>query len=53
MLSILNYGTDFLELVEGGRIRVHLADVEWLSPGAVHLDDGKELKVDLSYWAMG
>ncbi len=53
MLSILNYETDFFELVKNGRIRVHLADVERLSPGAVHLDDGKELKVDLLCCATG
>jgi hypothetical protein len=32
---------------------VHLADVERLSPGTVHLDDGKELKVDLLCGATG
>ena len=53
MLSILNYDTDFFELVKNGKIRVHLADVERLSSGAVHLDDGKELKVDLLCCATG
>lgn len=37
--SILNYETDFFELVRDGSVKVHIADLERLSPGRVHLDD--------------
>ncbi|KAF7544112.1 hypothetical protein G7046_g9858 [Stylonectria norvegica] len=37
--SILNYDTDFLELVRNGTVKVHVADVSHLSEGTVHLDD--------------
>ncbi|KFA65394.1 hypothetical protein S40285_00519 [Stachybotrys chlorohalonatus IBT 40285] len=44
--SILNYDTDFLELVRDGPITVHVADITHLSQGKVHLDDGKILESD-------
>ncbi|KID84466.1 Flavin-binding monooxygenase-like family protein [Metarhizium guizhouense ARSEF 977] len=37
--SILNYDTDFFELVRNGRVKIHIADIECLSPGKVHLSD--------------
>lgn len=53
MLGILNYSTDFFELVKSGKIKVHIADVDHLSPGTVHLSNGEELKVDLICCATG
>jgi hypothetical protein len=53
MLSILNYPTDFFELVRTGMIKVHIADVEKLSEGSVHLSSGEDLKVDLLCCATG
>lgn len=37
--SILNYPTDFFEVIKDGSVKVHIADLERLSPGRVHLDD--------------
>lgn len=37
--SILNYETDFFELVRDGTVTVHIADVDRLSPGKIHLAD--------------
>lgn len=37
--SILNYDTDFFELVRDGSVAVHMADLDHLSPGKVHLAD--------------
>lgn len=45
--SILNYDTDFFQLVRDGKIRVHVADITHLSPGKVHLSDGLQLKADV------
>ncbi|KAJ5305665.1 hypothetical protein PENANT_c041G01011 [Penicillium antarcticum] len=42
-LSILNYPTDFFELVKNGAIRVHIADLERLSDHTVHLSSGEAL----------
>ncbi|KAK3938149.1 FAD/NAD(P)-binding domain-containing protein [Diplogelasinospora grovesii] len=38
--SILNYPTDFFELVRNGTAKVHIADITKLSPRSVHLSDG-------------
>lgn len=38
--SILNYPTDFFDLVRDGTVRVHIADLKGLSRGRVHLADG-------------
>ncbi|KAG9232738.1 hypothetical protein BJ875DRAFT_485775 [Amylocarpus encephaloides] len=43
-LSILNYDTDFFELVKGGKIKVHIADITQLSKGKVHLSSGEVLE---------
>ena len=37
--SILNYDTDFFELVRNGTVKVHIADISHLSPHKVHLAD--------------
>ncbi|PGH12966.1 hypothetical protein AJ79_03939 [Helicocarpus griseus UAMH5409] len=43
--SILNYDTDFYDLVKkGDKISIHIDDIDHLSPGKVHLADGTELK---------
>lgn len=44
--SILNYPTDFFDLVRNGTVSVHIADIERLSPGAVHLSDGTSFQTD-------
>lgn len=45
--SILNYETDFFELVKNGAVRVHIADIVELAPGRVHLSDGNQLESDI------
>ena len=40
--SILNYDTDFFELVRNGKIKVHVADISHLGPHEVHLADGEK-----------
>ncbi|KAL1636046.1 hypothetical protein SLS56_001398 [Neofusicoccum ribis] len=52
-LSILNFPTDFLELVRNGTIRVHVADITHLSEKTVHLSNGKEIKTDVLFCATG
>lgn len=52
-LGILNYPTDFMELVRNGTIRVHIADVSRLSADAVHLSSGETLKADAVVCATG
>ena len=42
-LSILNYPTDFFDLVKDGTIKVHIADLDHLSDHTVHLSTGEEL----------
>lgn len=44
--SILNYPTDFFDLVRNGTVSVHIADIVRLSPGAVHLSDGTSFQTD-------
>ncbi|KAF2425275.1 FAD/NAD(P)-binding domain-containing protein [Tothia fuscella] len=53
MLSILNYPTNFFDLVKSGMIKVHIEDVVELSPGSIHLSNGEALKVDLLCCATG
>ncbi|KAL2139039.1 hypothetical protein VTI28DRAFT_5877 [Corynascus sepedonium] len=45
--SILNYESDFFQLVKDGRIRVHISEITHLSPGKVHLSDGVQLVADV------
>lgn len=44
--SILNYNSDFFELVRSGKIKVHLGEIDHLSPGKVHLADGTSFESD-------
>ena len=44
--SILNYPTDFFDLVRNGTVKVHIADIAHLSPHTVHLSDGTQLESD-------
>lgn len=41
--SILNYPTDFFDLVKDGSIKVHIADLDHLSDHTVHLSTGEDL----------
>jgi hypothetical protein len=45
-LAILNYDTNFFDLVKDGKARVHIADVTCLSTKTVHLSNGKSLPAD-------
>ena len=36
--SILNYPTDFYDLVRSGTVKVHISDIDHLSPHTVHLE---------------
>ncbi|KAJ5824770.1 hypothetical protein N7447_007110 [Penicillium robsamsonii] len=42
-LSILNYPTDFFDLVKDGTIKIHVADIKRLSDHTVHLSSGDAL----------
>ncbi|KAJ5203637.1 uncharacterized protein N7498_004516 [Penicillium cinerascens] len=42
-LSILNYPTDFFDLIKDGTIKVHIADLDHLSDHTVHLSSGEML----------
>ncbi|KAK3647044.1 hypothetical protein LTR56_008210 [Elasticomyces elasticus] len=44
--SILNYDTDFMELVKGEKVKIHIAEFDHLSPGKVHLSNGAEFESD-------
>ncbi|RPD61401.1 FAD/NAD(P)-binding domain-containing protein [Lentinus tigrinus ALCF2SS1-6] len=52
-LSILNFPTDFFELVRNGTIRVHIADITHLSEETVHLSTGEAIKADALLCATG
>lgn len=52
--SILNYETDFFELVRSGVVKVHIADLVSLGPdGTVNLSDGTAIKTDILCAATG
>ncbi|KAK2034193.1 FAD/NAD(P)-binding domain-containing protein [Colletotrichum zoysiae] len=51
--SILNYETDFFDLVRNGTVEVHIADLVRLSPSTVHLSDGSSLQSDALCCATG
>ncbi|RFU31217.1 hypothetical protein B7463_g5094, partial [Scytalidium lignicola] len=44
--SILNYPTDFFDLVRNGIVRVHIDEIVSLSPNAVHLASGTRLPAE-------
>jgi hypothetical protein len=52
-LSILNYDTDFFDLVRNGTVAVHIADITGLSARAVHLSSGERLPTDALICATG
>ena len=52
-LCILNYPTDWFELVRSGKIRVHIADVSRLSDHTVHLSTGASLHTSALICATG
>ncbi|OHE92161.1 hypothetical protein CORC01_12564 [Colletotrichum orchidophilum] len=51
--SILNYETDFFDLIRNGTVKVHIADLVRLSPSTVHLSDGSSLESDALCCATG
>lgn len=44
--SILNYDTNLFDLIRNGTVKVHLGEIDHLSPGKVHLADGTEFEAD-------
>ncbi|RDL37459.1 Uncharacterized protein BP5553_04892 [Venustampulla echinocandica] len=52
-LGILNYETDFFELVKRGNVKVHVADITQLSKGKVHLSSDEILDTDALILATG
>ncbi|KAK4225371.1 FAD/NAD(P)-binding domain-containing protein [Podospora fimiseda] len=51
--SILNYPTDFFELLRNGTVKIHIADITGLSRHTVHLSDGTQLESDTICCATG
>ncbi|OHE99997.1 hypothetical protein CORC01_04644 [Colletotrichum orchidophilum] len=45
--SILNYETNFFDLVKDGKVSVHLGEIDHLSAGKVHLSDGTEFPAEV------
>lgn len=45
-LGIFNYDGDVLEMVRNGKIKIHIADIDSLSEGQVHLSNGQNLPSD-------
>ncbi len=52
-LGILNYETNFFDLVRKGKIKVHIADIFSLSGRNVYLSTGDKLKADALVCATG
>lgn len=52
-LSILNYDTDFFDLVRSGKIQVHIADITSLSDHTVNLSNGEKLNADAMVCSTG
>lgn len=46
-LSIHNYTSSWLDLVRHGNITIHIADIDYLSEGNVHLSNGEDLEADI------
>lgn len=51
--SILNYPTDFFDVVRSGKVHVHIDEVVSLGPNTVHLASGTKLTVDALVSASG
>ncbi|KAI0552171.1 hypothetical protein F4679DRAFT_101149 [Xylaria curta] len=45
--SILNYEKDIMELVKSDMVDVYVGEIDHLSPGRIHLADGKEFESDV------
>ena len=45
--SILNYDTDFMELVKSDLVDIHEAEFDHVSPGKVHLSNGIDFESDV------
>jgi hypothetical protein len=45
-LGIFNYDGDILDMVRRGKIKIHIADIDFLSEGQVHLSNGQKLPSD-------
>ncbi|KAI9790637.1 MAG: hypothetical protein M1816_004970 [Peltula sp. TS41687] len=52
-VGILNYPTDFFDLVRTGAVRVHIDDLSHLSSKTVHLASGASLRADALICATG
>lgn len=46
-LSILNYETDFFEIVRSGNVTIHVGEIDHLSPSKVHLSEGSSFDSDM------
>lgn len=44
--SILNFPTDFFDLIRQGTVSIHIADITKLSPNMAHLSNGSKLATD-------
>ncbi|KAH8676068.1 hypothetical protein BX600DRAFT_432600 [Xylariales sp. PMI_506] len=51
--SIMNYDTDFFELVRSGKVKIHIADITGLGPQEVYLSNGTTLKSEALCCATG
>ncbi|KAI1385183.1 FAD/NAD(P)-binding domain-containing protein [Hypoxylon trugodes] len=45
--SIMNYDTNFMDLVKGDDVNIYVSEIDHLSPGKVHLSDGTEFESDV------
>lgn len=52
-LSIHNYDTDFFDMVKDGRVKIHVENIDHLSPKAVHLTNGTKLDADVLVCSTG
>jgi hypothetical protein len=52
-ISILNYPSDFFDFVRNGQIKIHIADISYLSRRTVHLSSGIDLHTDVLVCATG
>lgn len=52
-LSILNYPTNFFDYVRDGTIKVHVADIDYLSDHTIHLSTGEDISATALICATG
>ncbi|KAL3468793.1 hypothetical protein BJX99DRAFT_269051 [Aspergillus californicus] len=43
VIGVLNYPTDLFALIRKGLVRIHVADITRITPGAIHLSDGRPI----------